>query len=533
MTQTMPHLVRYPTHVDFLVNGKPTLLFGGEIRNSSASTHAFLDTLWKPLRSLSLNFVLVPFSWRQFEPDEGTFDESLLSAIIQSAKKEGYSIAILWLATWKNGYSGYAPTWMWKNPDRFPLMSAQAFSPFGSETLQADQRAFTQLMKSIRALDPNGQTVVLVQVENEMGLLGDTRDRSPLAQQAFGSPVPSCLTHSLETHLAELKPAIRDAWTRCGCPHGLPWAQTFGTGDLCDEAFMAWHMATFTNAVAQAGKAIHPLPMFVNAWTIDPQNPTPGVHPCGGPVHTMLDIWMAAAPSIDLYAVDNYRLDYRGECLEYRHRGNPLFIPEAAGWWGGDHPQSAAAKAFYSFGAGALGFAPFGIDNQYYQEGLLAEAYKVLRQLEPLLLNARTHNRCRGFFRYKQQRSETIQLGDYELTIHYALESNAQQMFESGLDTQDPFAAFGLVIQESENSFVIAGCGFQMDFKLAETSDGSPLINLGVEEGFYDNGKWVVNRVMNGDEVPDQGTGGVKLPPSAYPVIGEPAIAIQRVSFLR
>ena len=180
-----------------------------------------------------------------------------------------------------------------------------------------------------------------------------------------------------------------------------------------------------------------------------------------------------------------------------------------------------------------MGFAPFGIDNQYYQEGLLVEAYKVLRQLEPLLLNARTLNRCRGFFRDKQQISETIQLGDYEITIHYALESNAQQMFESGLETQEPFAAFGLVIQESENSFVIAGCGFQMDFKLAEASDCSRLINLGVEEGFYDNGKWVVNRVMKGDEVPDQGTGGVKLPPSAYPVIGEPSIAIQRISFLR
>lgn len=533
MPVSLPCIVHHPTHTEFFVKGQPTLCFGGELRNSSASTLAFLDPLWEKIQALHLNLLFIPISWRQFEPCEGTFDSHLVQGLITRAQREGIMLALLWLGTWKNGYSGYAPTWMWQEPERFPRMSPQAFSAFGEATLQADQRAFVRLMQLIRNLDPEGETVTMVQVENEIGLLGDSRDRSPLALQAFESPVPAALTQSLETHFDELKPDIRDAWKQQGCPHGQPWTETFGTGSQTDETFMAWHMASFTNAVAQAGKAVHRLPLFVNAWTPDPAHPTPGTHPSGGPTHTMLDIWMAAAPAIDFYAVDNYREDFRSECLAYPHRGNPLFIPEAAGWWGGDHPASAAAKAFFAFGSGALGFAPFGIDNACHQEGLLREAFRILRQLEPCLLDARRRDACRGFYRDRNQCSEQLRLGDYQLTIHYVLESDQAQMFESGMQGQDAFGAFGLVILESDDTFLVAGRGVQIDFRLTHADEHVSLINLGVQEGSFENGTWVVHRVLNGDEVPEQGTGGVKLPPSAVPALGEPTLAIQRVSFLR
>ncbi len=527
----LPHLQRQRDRVDLVVGGRPTLLFAGELRNSSASTLEFMEPLWARLTALQLNTLLLPCSWRQFEPEEGCFDERLLSGLIERARREGLRLAPLWLATWKNGLSGYAPRWVLGDPVRFPRMSPRALSPFGAATLEADRRAFVRFMETIRRCDPAGETVILVQVENEVGLLGDSRDRSAPAEAAFRAPVPRMLTEALATHEAELDPALRAAWTERGRPHGAPWAETFGAGPLADEAFMAWHLGRFVEAVAAAGKRVHPLPLFVNAWTVDPADPRPGVHPSGGPVARMLDVWMAAAPSIDLYGVDNYRADFAGECAAYARRGNPLFIPEAAGWWGGDTPLSSAAKAFFAFGNGALGYAPFGVDNALYGEHPLGAAYAVLRQLEPLLLAARGGGR-RGFYRQGSEPEERFALGGYEVTIRYALDAAGNQMFETGLAAQAAFGAYGLIVQEREDVFVVAGRGFQADF-----ASGDPerpfVLNLGVEEGGFRDGEWRATRILNGDEVPEQGTGGVRLPPGACPVFGEPAIAIQRVTLRR
>lgn len=528
----LPHLIRRQTHVDLIVGGQPTLLIGGELRNSSASTLDFMEPLWPRLTAMNLNTLLVPFSWRQFEPDEGRYDDRLLVGLIERARREGLRLALLWLATWKNGVSGYAPTWMLSDPVRFPRMSASALSPLGPETVAADCGAFTRLMETVRRCDPDGDTVILVQVENEVGLLGASRDRSPLAEAAFQSPVPALLTEALAGNEAVLDPVLREAWVSRGRRHGEVWSSVFGDGELVDEVFMAWQFGRYIEQVAGAGKRAHPLPMFVNAWTVDPADPHPGVHPSGGPVARMLDVWMAAAPSIDLYGVDNYRADFPGECAAYRRRGNPLFLPEAAGWWGGDTPQSSAAKAFYALGNGALCYSPFGVDNALYAGHPLREAYGVLRQLEPLLLAARGGAGLRGFYRRGQEQIEAFQIGEYNVTIRYALAAGANQMFETGLAAQEAFGAYGLIVQEAPDLFVVAGRGFQADF--ASRDETRPIVlNLAVEEGGFFGGGWKAARVLNGDEVPDQGTGGVRLPPGACPVFGEPGIAIQRLRLLR
>ncbi len=526
---TFPELVRNGTRVDLFVGGEPRLLIAGEVRNSSASTLEFIDPLWSRLGALNLNALFLPISWRQFEPEEHHYDDRLLSGLIARARTEGLFLVLLWFGSWKNGLSGYAPTWVLSNPARFPRMSPRALSPFGEQTLEADRRAFVRFMETVRRCDPRGEVVVMVQVENEIGILGDSRDRTPLAQAALHCPVARDLTRSLERHEEALDSNLREAWASRGRRRDEPWAATFGEGSLSDEAFMAWHLARFVEQVAAAGKQVHPLPMFVNAWTVDPSDPRPGVHPSGGPVAGMLDVWMAAAPSIDLYAVDNYREDFRGECRAYTRRGNPLFIPEAAGWWGSDSPASSAAKAFFAFGSGALAYAPFGIDNQFYEQHRLRSAYQVLRQLEPLLLRVRGTDRLRGFYRVGEEASESFQLGGYKVTIRYALGADSNQMFETGLGSQEPFGSFGLILQEAENAFLVAGRGFQADFEVRQKDERLLVLNLGVEEGIFDNGVWRITRVLNGDEVPEQGTGGVKLPPGACPVPGEPEVAILRL----
>jgi hypothetical protein len=531
-SSSLPRLVRSERGVDLLVDGQPWLLIGGELRNSSASTLEFMGPIWPDLADLQLNTVLVPVSWRQLEPEEGRCDFALVDGLLAQARAHGLRLVLLWLATWKNGVSGYAPEWVLRRPGRFPCMNPRALSPFGAETCAADARAFAALLGHLREVDRPQHTVIMVQVENEVGLLGDSRDRSPAAEAAFAGPVPVALTAAVSRHEEELQPFVREAWRRSGRRIDGNWSEVFGAGAIADEIFMAWHLAAFLEQVAKGGKAVYPLPLFVNAWTVDPANPAPGVHPSGGPVARMLDVWMTAAPTIDVFAVDNYRAGYRVECAAYRHRGNPLFVSEACGWWGGDDPQSSPAKAFFTLGAGALGFAPFGIDNQLYRGHLLGHAYRKLSNLAPLLLAHRGTNRLHGFYREDANLAETLSADGYRITINYQVEQDGGAMFDTRVGAVEAFGSFGLIVQTGADEFVIAGRGFQANF--SSTDPLRPeVLNLGVEDGEFRGGEWHATRVLNGDEVAEQGTGGVNLPPSSMPAIGEEPIAILRVRLAR
>jgi hypothetical protein len=45
-------------------------------------------------------------------------------------------------------------------------------------------------MRHVREVDSATRTVIMIQMENEVGLLGDSRDRSKEANEAFDGPVP-------------------------------------------------------------------------------------------------------------------------------------------------------------------------------------------------------------------------------------------------------------------------------------------------------------------------------------------------------
>ncbi len=144
-------------------------------------------------------------------------------------------------------------------------------------------------MRHLKAADQE-RTVIMVQVENETGTYGAVRDYSPLAEQAFAAPVPSVLLKSLHKTAGN-------------------WRQVFGAE--ADEYFHAWSIARFVEQVAAAGKAEYPLPMYVNAALRDPlKYQDPFTYSSGGPTWNVLDIWKAAAPSIDAIGPDIYEPGY-------------------------------------------------------------------------------------------------------------------------------------------------------------------------------------------------------------------------------
>ena len=100
-------------------------------------------------------------------------------------------MVFLWLASWKNGMSSYTPFWVKENENKYPRVkmkdgsTVEVLSTFSENNSDADSKAFSALMKHIGEFDGADHTVLMMQVENEVGILGDSRDHSEIAECSF------------------------------------------------------------------------------------------------------------------------------------------------------------------------------------------------------------------------------------------------------------------------------------------------------------------------------------------------------------
>jgi beta-galactosidase GanA len=407
-----------------IIEGKPFLMLAGELHNSSSSSLEYMKPLWPRLAAIPLNTVLTPLSWELIEPAEGKYDFALVDGLLAQAREQGLHVVFLWLASWKNGMSSYAPVWVKQNTKRFPRVMLHnneanilsSIGGFSDATRDADARAFATVMQHVREVDSQNHTVLMMQVENEVGVLGDTRDHSAPGEKAFSSPVPAALIDYLKAHRDALDPDLRALWMQSGQKASGMWAQVFGNTARTDEIFKAWNYARFVHAVAAKGKAAYNLPMYVNTWLAG-EDKAPGEYPSGGPQPRVIDIWKAAGSAIDIYSPDIYSpdiyaADFSDWAKRYHRDDNPLFVPETyAGTQG-------AANVFYTVGEhAAIGFSPFAIDS--FPEGTpeLGASYRAIEAIEPILFEQQTKGSVHGFTLTKEHSSVLFAMNGYDLQV--------------------------------------------------------------------------------------------------------------------
>jgi hypothetical protein len=496
---SIPRLQRQGSATQLIVDGKPFLILGGELGNSSSSSLEYMRPLWSKFVALNLNTVLTPVYWELLEPEEGKYNFELIDGLIQEARQHQLRLVFLWFASWKNSMSCYAPAWVKTNPQRFPRSQdrfgngIEILSPFNKENLEADARAYTALMRHLREVDSRDHTVVMIQVENEIGMIPDSRDRSAIANKLFSQPVPAEFINYLEQHKERLMPEFRSRWAANGYKNRGNWEEVFGAGAGTDEIFMAWHFAAYVNQITARGKAEYPLPMFVNAALIRPGY-QPGQYPSAGPLPHLLDVWRAGAPQIDFLSPDIYFPNFAEWCRRYQRSGNPLFIPEVVA------NIYSGVNAFYAFGQhDAIGFSPFSIESvDESTRSLLSGSYATLAQLAPLLIANQGKNLMAGLLAEsaEQRVPHQVRLGGYNLNVTY--ERAGQQTATPGAESAVPSAG-GLAISVGPDEFIIAGTGIVVTFDA--TTPGDPIVGiLSAQEGKFVNGQWVAGRWLNGDQ---------------------------------
>ncbi|BBB62436.1 beta-galactosidase [Undibacterium sp. KW1] len=517
--ESLPYLRKQGTATQLMVNDQAFLILGGELHNSSASSLTYLNKLWPALKAAELNTVLAPVEWDQIEAVEGRFDFSVLDGMLQQARANNTRLILLWFGAWKNSMSTYVPAWVKRDQQRFPLAQNRAgaaqeiLTPFSPNTLAADTAAYKALLAHLKQADTQ-RTVIMVQVENEIGMLPDARDHGPLADTAYKEAVPKALMDYLQAHHSSLHPAIQTLWTANGKRMNGNWAEVFGNSVAAEEVFQAWAYASFVEGMTAAAKSAYPLPMYVNA-ALNRPGKKPGEYPSAGPLPHLFDIWKAAAPSIDVLAIDTYFPNFTEWAVQFKRPDNPLFIPEANN--AGRH--DAAAKAFYAIGEhDAFGFSPFGIeDSNGKGDDTLPQAFRALKQLAPVIAEYQGSGKMRGFKAHVSY-DGVVDSTPQKVTMgSYALQVNLNKQW-SKTENKDLEAHGGLIIQLSDTEFLIAGTGLTVTFK--DASNAGDMIGFEkITEGTYENGKWVEGRWLNGDEshqgrqimLPDKGVTIQKL----------------------
>ncbi|HTO92923.1 MAG TPA: DUF5597 domain-containing protein [Bacteroidota bacterium] len=490
----LPRLAGHGTALQLLVNGRPCLMLAGELGNSTASDVKLMAGVWPKLKAMHLNTVLVPVYWELMEPAEGKFDFSHVDDAVAGARRSGLHVVFLWFGSWKNSMSCYVPSWVKKDEGRFPRArtrdgrALEILTPFSDGNWDADARAFGSLMRHLRATDGGHNTVVMVQVENEIGMIPEARDHCAQADRAFAGQVPTALIAALGAPDATAPDSARAAWLREGRRSSGTWEEVFGGGTVTDEIFMAWHFAAYTDRVAGAGRKEYPLPMYVNAALIRPGY-RPGQYPSAGPLPHLMRVWHAAAPHIDFFAPDIYFANYAEWLSRYDCDGNAVFNPEV------DRRQSAT-NAFYAFGAhNAMGYSPFSIESVADPPGSqFAKAYGVLGQIAPLILRHQGTGTMAGVLLDSAAQTATVTLGAYTFTVKH----EGTWPYAPRPAGETPRCG-GLIIMTAPEEFIIAGSGIVVTFQ-PSARDGSVAGIDAIDEVAWKAGKWVTGRRLNGDE---------------------------------
>lgn len=486
-----PKIVQQDGRFALMVEGRPYLILGAQINNSSAWPSE-LPKVWPALADMHANTMEAPVYWEQIEPQPGKFDFTNVDALVQGAREHHLHLVVLWFGTWKNGQMHYAPTWVKSDTARYPRMINSHGEPIdvlsanSTANRDADKAAFVALTKHLQAVDGVQHTILMVQVENESGAIGTVRDYSPAANREFAQQIPARLTTAL---------------------HKQPgtWSQVFGPD--ADETFQAWYQARYIQAIVKAGKAEFNIPMYVNVWVSYPAAELPerrvtfpGInYPSGGPVQKMIDLWKVAAPAIDMIGPDIYSDDsgfYRELLRTYARPDNPLWVPETGS---GD---SFAKFFFYALGKGAIGFSPFGVDRTgwTYSDGQgpkgHAENYALIAPMDREVALLNFQGKLKTAVEEPGHAQQELDFGAWQATVSFGFPQHDGRRPPGTPDAHGR----ALVAQLGPDEFLVTGIDASVSFHLPSRLAGQRMNILQAVQGNYVDGKWQPVRIWNGDQ---------------------------------
>jgi len=484
-SKPIPQLVKKDGKFQLMVDGQPFVMLGGQVGNFSAFPE-IMERSWSRFKAMNLNTVEYPVYWNVIEPEEGKFDFRGFDQILRGVRSQGLRADLLWFGTWKNGAMDWTPDWVKSDPKRFPRVldsggkPIRSLSPMSKSNLEADQKAYSAMIRHLREIDDADRTVIMVQVENEPGSLGSVRDFSPESNRLFDGLAPAQLVSALKK-----KPGT--------------WKEVFGR--IADETFNAYYLSHYIDQVAQAGKQIYPLPTYVNVWnggygTNDnfEKFDRPGeTYPSGGAVSHMLDLWKANAPNIDMIASDIYHqnpITYLKILNDYTRPDNPLLVVETG--------RGIAARAFFYALAdfSAIGFGPFGVDGggEALRPDMAAIAadFRVVRSALPIIAGLQGTEKLKAAVEETGTGARNLIFSNYDALVRFRPPGRQPAGSGGAAPAAGPVepSARALIAELGPDEFLVMGFESSVEFRPVQGSAYTAAQLLVEETGEFADGVW-------------------------------------------
>jgi hypothetical protein len=547
----IPHLETRDGMTKLIVDGQPFICIAGELANTTSSDADAMKSIFPRLAADHLNTVLSVVSWDLVEPEEGQFDFSMVDSQIALARENNLRLVLLWMGSWKNGLSHFPPRWVKADQARFPRVingngnSLEILSTLGQSSRDADAAAFAAVMRHIRQVDVTHR-VIAMQVENEVGVLGSKRDFSPAANDAFAKPVPQELIDYLQKNKGTLRPELKKLWDAAGDKTSGTWEDVFGKNvensdpllpnppnrtarpadfDLLnhtDEIFMAWNYSRYIGYVAAAGKREYPIPMYVNAWLVQPPDRGAGDYPSGGAEPLVHDIWRAGGPAIDILAPDIYLPEYSQILHNYARNGNPAWNPETS------QNSMNCWTAFTELNA--LCYSPFGVDD-LSPTSPLSRTYGLINSVSGAIAQAQGKPDAIKLLKLEPgENPGKVEMGNYVFDFTPAADQRQRgggagrgaqasatpaTQSAAAIDAppgrmRDPGLAFLnnpfiLIIHTSPDEYYFVTNGdhpFVVSLKSPSNDTAAPAT---IDRGYFKDGKWILVHRYNGDDIMGRG----------------------------
>ena len=501
----------------FTVNGQPFYPVGGESCNSSGYNDKESEAAFKGTKLLHGNTLEIPVYWEQVEPKEGKFDFTGVDALLASARRYEVKLILLWFATWKNGNMDYVPAWVKSDPKRFRrTVDAQGnalwnLSPHCKASLAADSKAFAALCKHLKTKDTTQKTVIALQVQNEPDVVGSNRDYSAEGTAALNSPVPAKLIADIKK---QGKGPVYELWKKAGSKKSGTWRELFGSSGEVDYFHYTWSLARYIDGVAEAGKAVYDIPMFINLWLKGKHNET----------EMRMDFFHWATPHVDLIAPDNYRHDPRGFediCAIHSREDNPFFMPETNG-----DQLMFRAVADYNL----IGYFFYGVEHHIIaRDGSLRpeseplfDRVRCIASITPLLLKYQGTGKIHAIVPDEHMPFQRLDFDGYTGSVEFGdkvpVYVSKDWRHRAGASTvprelTTNKSGGGLIIQADRHEFYVVGSNYRLFMqsktgpdKIRGLSTVGEAHFISVEEGhFNEKGEFVADRRRNGDEIGHRG----------------------------
>lgn len=496
----LPQIKRFNGGYMFFVEGRPYIMLAAEVHNSAASSPEYMKIVWERVKQLNCNTLLVPVYWNMIEKQENEFDFTMVKRLIIEARTNRVKLVLLWFGSWKNSLSTYAPNWVKLDLARFPRVESEAgmktkiLSMFKSDILSVEINAFKTFMKFIKDFDEKEQTVLAIQLENEVGILGLPRDFKNEVNEAYKRYVNEDLIENMKS---------KGAINLISADNGN-WEEVFR--DNAAEAFMCANYASYMDKLARAGKEIYRLPLFTNVW-LKGEGEEAGTYPSGGPEPEMIEIWKAVAPNLDFLAPDIYAFEFEKTAALYSREDNPLFIPETRrDKWAIPNLYVAIGKyntlCYSPFGAESIGEDKSFItgilhtdinDKNVSSEAVkdyLSKSYRLFNHMIPIITKSYGTDKMTGFSQKVGESEYKCHIGKYALKVEFYHKIDDNNEFIPGA---------GMVIQIAADELLFIGYGYRVE--LESLNEGKQVDFLSLEKGIYDeNCNWKAYMDLNGDE---------------------------------